>query len=293
MELKYLNDFLAVAKFNNFSDAAESLYISQSSLSKNIKKLEDIEGVKLFNRNTTGTSLTHYGKIYLNYAKKISSLENQCDREIKDAYQQQSTLQIGAIPSANEYGITELIIKFMKESKIKCHVMNDTSGTLEKFLAESKLDLAFIKNSENTSFTSIPFKDDILMAVLPSNHPLAKNKTINLKELKDNDFIFEPVNSRPYNLCVNLCEQVGFTPNVIYADRFIDNILEFVKKDVGISLLMNKLVPDSTPGIVKIPIIPNTVAEINLCYIDNSVNQKFKKKFISFTQNYASFFSKY
>lgn len=282
MDLRYLDSFLALAEYNNFSDAAASLYVTQSSLSKNIMKLESNVGTKLFQRTPTGTSLTKYGKIYYDYAKKISGLQSECDNLIKKSLSEEVSLRIGGIPSVADYGILDLIMDFMNDTGVHCKITTNQSSALEKELVDNELDVAFIKNIENKKLKNIFYKRDQLVAVLPITHPLAKSKMINILDLKNENFIFEPVNSRPYKLCVELCKNQGFTPNIVYADRFIENIVEFVKNGFGISLLMSNLVPEDDE-IVKIPVVPNTIAKISLCYLDNNQNQKLKEKFIDYS----------
>lgn len=282
MNLKYLEAFLALAKYQNFSDAADSLYISQSSLSKYIKRLEDHMDVKLFDRESNGTKLTEAGQIYLEYALQIDQLQNQCIAKINAFQSSKPILRIGSIPSASVYGIIDMTIRFMKENKIECKIHNNTSGNLEQEIENGQVDLAFIKNPLSNKFTAIPYQHDELVAVLPLNHPLATQKSIDLNMLSNDDFILEPVNSRPYNLCVNLCKKAGFTPNVIYADHQISNIIDFVKKGTGVSLLMSKLIPSDEKQVVSIPINPPVKANIDLCYLDNDMNHVYKKSFIDF-----------
>lgn len=290
MNLKYIDAFLALAKYQNFSDAAAALYISQSSLSKYIKRLEDSLHVKLFARDSNGTKLTEYGQIYLKYALKINNLQTQCMNEIQRLHAKEHIIKIGSIPSSSEYGIIDTVLQFMKEFKIECQISNGPSGELEKQLENGQIDLAFIKNPLSEKLTAIHYQHDELVAVLPQNHPLANQKEVNLKQLKNEDFILEPVNSRPYNLCVKFCKQAGYTPNVIYADHQITNIIDFVQKGVGISLLMSKLVPKDNDGIVALPITPAVTADIDLCYLDNDKNSEYKKAFVDFLKKKENVF---
>lgn len=284
MDLRYIDSFLAVAKTNNFSDAADSLYISQSSLSKNIKKIEEDMNVKLFERTGSGNVLTTYGKIYLKFARRIKDLESRCENVILDEKEKQGKLKIGTIPSASEYGILNLVFDFIKDSGTQCQISNSTSSQLEKELLSGQLDMAFIKNPENKKISKVNFQNDYLVAVLSENDSLAKKQKLKLKELKNRDFIFEPVNSRPYQLCVALCKSAGFSPNVIYADHYIENIIDFVRKEIGISLLMSKLVPKNAEKIKIIPIEPLVSAKINLCYLNNNQSKELKEKFVNFVK---------
>ncbi|BDZ32206.1 LysR family transcriptional regulator [Lactiplantibacillus sp. WILCCON 0030] len=282
MDLKYLDNFLALVKTQNFSEAADACYISQSSFSKRIKRLEGELGVPLFERTTRQVKLTPYGEIYLKYATKIKLLSEQAADEINRRHSEDSGLVIGGIPSINEYGILDLITGFMSSQQIRCRVKTGPSEDLEPMLANKTIDFAFVKDVQNGElFTQLPYTEDHLVAVLPKEHPLAQQKSVHIKQLATEDFIFQPVNSRPYELCVQICQKNGFTPNVIYADRIVENILNFVKKGLGVSLLMQKLVP-ADPDLVALPIEPTVVADINLCYLRQAKLNRYQQQFVDY-----------
>ena len=290
MNLQYLDNFLALAHYQSFSMAADACYISQSSLSKRIMRLENDLGVALFERSTRQVSLTEYGKIYLKYAQQIHELSQQATDEINRRHAEDEGIIIGGIPSISEYGILDLISGFIKATHIHCQVKSAPSEDLEPMLLNQTLDFAFIKEVQHTSlFNQLPYAEDHLVAVLPTNHPLASQSKVKLQQLADEDFIFQPVNSRPYDLCMAICQQSGFTPNVIYADRIIENILNFVKKGLGISLLMKKLVPKDA-DLICLPIQPAVVADINLCYLKKEPLSSYGQSFLEYfaSQNSAN-----
>lgn len=84
MDLQYLDNFLALAHYRSFSAAADACYISQSSFSKRIMRLENNLGVTLFERSTRQVSLTEYGQIYLKYAQQIKTLSRQARMKSTD-----------------------------------------------------------------------------------------------------------------------------------------------------------------------------------------------------------------
>lgn len=282
MNLKYLNNFLALAKYRNFSEAAEECYLSQSSFSKRIMQLENELGVKLFERTTRHVTLTPYGEIYLQYAQKIDTLAKQATDEINRRHANESGLIIGGIPSINEYGILDVITGFIATTHVPCQVKTAPSEELEAMLTDKQIDFAFVKNVQNaTPLIQLSYTEDQLVAVLPTNHPLANQKAIQISALAGADFIFQPVHSRPYDLCIQLCQANGFTPNVVYADRIVENILNFVKKGLGVSLLMGKLVTE-TDDVVALPIVPAVMANINLCYLQDDVLNDYQQQFITY-----------
>ncbi|WP_412989579.1 LysR family transcriptional regulator [Pediococcus siamensis] len=282
MLLEYIKTFLALAKSQNFTEAADLLYISQSTLSKRIQKIETQLGVQLFDRTTKSVKLSDYGYIYLQYATKIVELENNCLEQINETVAHGNSLNIGAIPSIGQYGITQIITRFIQNSNVHVKVITAPSGKLEKLLYKHECDLAFIRDvSEEYTFQKVPYTTDHMVAVLPKNHHLANYKSIKIGQLKNDNFLLQPRGSRPYNNCITLCEHNGFTPNVLYTDDQVENILEFVASGMGISLLMEKLVDKTNPNIITVPVFPDVTSKIFLCYMPDSNLTKNKRQFIS------------
>lgn len=116
--------------------------------------------------------------------------------------------------------------------------------------------------------------------------PLAEQKSIRLEQLQNRNFILEPVKSRPYQLCLLLCQAAGFNPKVIYTDHYIENITAFVKKDLGVSLLMGKVIP-ADPELKAIPVLPNTTAKITVCYLPKVVPNSGQEALLKYLQHYC------
>jgi LysR family transcriptional activator of glutamate synthase operon len=288
METEYLNNFAVLAKTGSFSEAANALFISQSTLSKRIFKLESILGVTLFNRTTKHVELNEFGKVYLKYAKQMLMLEEECLNEIKNMLPRgKKTLKIGSIPSMSNYGITELISEFMQTRNISVHVITGQSSKLEKLLQQNQCDFAFIRqvHDPGSQFIKKKYMSDTLVAVFPKGHPLSELPSLSITQLRNEQFVLQPTNSRPYNNCIAICKKHGFSPNVIFTDSQIDNILNFVEKGLGISLLMEKLVTYldyDKVAIVKIS--PAVTTDISLCYNKNLLLDGEHKQFISFVK---------
>jgi DNA-binding transcriptional LysR family regulator len=291
VELRYLDTFLTLAASKTFTEAADKLYISQPSLTKRIQKMEDALGMVLFERNTRNVELNYYGKIYLAYALKIRELENQCDQRMKEITTSQNGITVGTIPSINEYHITDLMTAFMKTTNIACTLKTATSGKLERMLRDHECDFAFIKEvSDDDTIRKIKYFEDTLVAVLPKDHRLANRQSIEITELKNENFLLEPENSRPYNLCVKLCKKAGFTPHITYTDNHIENITSLVAQGMGCSLLMRQLT--GAENITTVPIKPYVHADIDLCYNTTETLNNEKAAFLSFFSKHQKTFEK-
>ena len=266
MHLEHLESFLAVAQYHNFTEAARSLGISQSSLTKRIQNLEEDLGFRLFERTTREVRLTAVGSLYLTYADKIADLQDAFDTQLARDFSNGNSLAFGMIPSASEYGLTGLVSAFMRDMNHRCSVFTARSEDLENMLNEGRCDFAFIKNDSGIyRFSRLPITRDSMVFVAAKGHPLAHRSSIRIEELTNERFFFEPMDSRPYRDCVELCVNAGFTPNIVGTDSQIANIVDYVAQGVGVSLLMRRIVPHDT-RVTLIDISPTVTATIDLCY---------------------------
>lgn len=90
MELRWLDDFIALAKLQHFSRAAEQRHVTQPTFSRRIKLLEEAVGVTLIDRNTLPLSLTPAGKIFLDSAEQVSAILRQANRDCQEIQQRES-----------------------------------------------------------------------------------------------------------------------------------------------------------------------------------------------------------
>ena len=151
MELKEARYILAIAKHKSIGKAAESLFISQPSLSKYLKNLEDHLGAPLFNRRDGGYYPTYLGERYLHYAKRIVAYGDEWNREHDDiTHRERGRLNI-AIPLMlgstliqptlmqfhNRYPYVTFNIKeeasFVAEASLKSHSIDLTIYNVQEF----------------------------------------------------------------------------------------------------------------------------------------------------------------
>ena len=187
MELRQLKYFVKAAETLNFSDAAKALNIAQSSLSQQIKQLEDELNVKLFLRNSHTIRLTEAGEVMLPFAlRTIHDAENCADR-INDLQKLLTgTLNIGITYSFSPI-LTETVISFMKMyPNIKLNIIYKPMNELMDLLAKRNLDfvLAFKPSQPVADVESHILFQNSLSAVVSTTHPLASKKSVSLAELQ-------------------------------------------------------------------------------------------------------------
>ena len=187
MELRQLRYFAKAAETLNFSDAAKCLNIAQSSLSQQIKQLEDELGIQLFIRNYHSIRLTEAGEAMLPFALRTIHEAEACADRIHDLRKLLTgTLNIGVTHSFSPI-LTESVISFMKMYPgIKINIVYKQMNELMELLAKSDIDfvLAFKPIQSLPDVESHILFQNSLSAIVGNNHPLASEENVSVAELE-------------------------------------------------------------------------------------------------------------
>ena len=186
MELRQLKYFVGVAKTLNFSEAADNLFITQGTLSQQIRQLEDELGTDLFTRTSRSVMLTEAGTALLPLAVKTIEDSEVCKTAVANLRKGLTgTLSIGLTSSFKNL-LTDTVKHFMKDNpQIKLNIYYKTATELTKMLREREVDfiLAFKPADKLEDIESEPLFESELSAVMHKSHPLALQKSLTLQEL--------------------------------------------------------------------------------------------------------------
>lgn len=178
--------FVKSAEYLNFSVAAKHLYITQSTLSQQIKQLEFELGFELFLRNSRHISLTEAGEEFLPFARKtIQDAEDGVQRLYDLQNVKTGTLRVGVTYSLSTV-LTEGVMSFMKEFPgIRLEIFYKTVDELLVLLREHKVDfiLSYKPLFDAPDVDSMPLFENTLALVVSKEHKLAGRKKIKLQEL--------------------------------------------------------------------------------------------------------------
>ena len=187
MELRQLRYFTKAAETLNFSDAAKCLNIAQSSLSQQVKQLEDELGTQLFIRSSHSVRLTEAGEMMLPFALRTLHEAESCVDRIHDLQKLLTgTLNIGVTHSFSPI-LTESVISFMKMYRtIKLNIVYKQMNELMELLAKREIDfvLAFRPLQPMPDVESHILFQNALSAIVGKRHPLASKEKISIAELE-------------------------------------------------------------------------------------------------------------
>lgn len=188
MELRQLKYFIKAAELQNFTEASLASFITQSTLSQQIKQLEEEVGIPLFDRIGKRVRLTEAGKMFLPYATKTVQDAEDGKSILKDLM----NLDTGSLTIGATYGLTNLLTKAILDfsglhPNIHLQISFGTTQDLLAQLEQGKLDfmLSFSQDNKNGSFEVEALFSSCLAIIVHKSHLLTNRKHVNIKELEN------------------------------------------------------------------------------------------------------------
>jgi DNA-binding transcriptional LysR family regulator len=239
--LQQLRILKAVATEKNFTKAASLLYISQPSLSKQIKNLEKNLDTLLINRERNKLSLTENGKVLLQYSERILALcEESCRALIDLKNGERGNLTVGASQTIGTYLMPRILALFAQNyPQIDLKVQVNSSRIIAKNIINREIDIAVvggeISDDLKRNLTIQPFVYDELSLIISKSHPFAKKKRINKEDLYCLDFITLNSNSTIKKFIDNILIQNHIETNQLKTILQLNSI-EGIKTAVSLGL---------------------------------------------------------
>ncbi|MDY4011622.1 MAG: LysR family transcriptional regulator [Fusobacterium gastrosuis] len=258
MTLKSLKYFSKIAELQHFTKAANDLYISQPSLSYAISELEKELGVILFDRDDKKVKLTHYGEIFLPYVNKALAILSEGEKILKEeaSVKHSETISIGHIQSLSSTLIPSLIENFYQDplnQNILFSFSQKDNDNLVKAFLNKKFDIIFTVEEVKNAITYPVARQDLSL-VVASNHPFTSKKKVSLKELENENFILINPETNLRKIIDKEFKNLNFKPKIYLEMSSCINILTYVEKNFGISIIPKVDILDSKKSVVPIEI---------------------------------------
>ncbi|OUQ88645.1 LysR family transcriptional regulator [Brevibacillus brevis] len=237
MELLQLQYFLTVARMEHVTEAARSLHVTQSSLSKTIQRLEEDLGVPLFDRTGRKLRLNEFGSKFLCRVERALFELEQGKLELRDlSNPEHGTLEL-AVTTAST--LPNILREFRKKRPdIQFHVQ--MLSTLEMITLLHRGEVDFCLSSppiqDDDIECEIVFIDPILVAV-PRGHRLADRSIVSLTELKDESFVGVKKGYGTRDFVDAICKSVGFAPTYVYEGDEPARLIQLVEAEIGIAFI--------------------------------------------------------
>ncbi|WP_102348830.1 LysR family transcriptional regulator [Bacillus sp. Marseille-P3661] len=240
MEIHQLEYFLAIEKYRSFSAASQEICVSQSTLSQQVKKLEEELGVKLFIRNSRTVNLSAAGKDFLIHAKRILS-EVHYSKETMQKFTNfnKGKITIGTIPLMSYLGLNKLIANFAKSYPgFEVEIHSGSTNKLLEGLRKKDINAAFISTPYPIEFDIqfFPIVSEQVVLLTSANHRLAQYNKVDFADLSEETFLINNSTSAFTKILINECMSLGYKPAMINCGNY-EMIKTFVEEGLGITLM--------------------------------------------------------
>ena len=285
MEIQQLYYYMELCKQKNFTEAGYACNMTQGALSKQIRKLENELGITLIRRNTRKFELSKEGEIFLSYAKKMTGTYEEMLKNV----QKNQEIKIGCMPVLAPYHFARLVADFGKEyPDIKLVIDERIASEIQE--NSDRYDFLILRENmmeDQKKFRFSPLYDDKLCAVLYEKHPLYGRDRLQLKELKDDVFIFPERGSGSYEVFYKSCEKAGFEPKIAFEFPQANTIMSFVSEGVGVTITFSTVYREAKCARVKmIPLEDELHSVISIFYRKNKPLDYAKKQFLNYVREH-------
>ena len=240
MQIESLKVFCDLAETESFTKAAQINNVTQSAVSQQISSLERQFNSLLIERSKKKFRLTREGEVLYEYSKQIiqtyDSLFSRL-QEIKDIIS--GTIRVATIYSIGLHDLPPYLKKFLKAyPTVNVHVEYRRANQVYEDVVSNVVDLGLVAYAtKDSKLEVVPLRKDILVLICHPNHPLAKSRSIKLKELSGQKFIaFEP--DIPTRRAVDkILKEHSVEVQVVMEFDNIETVKRAVEIDAGIAIV--------------------------------------------------------
>ena len=236
--IKDMRAFFAVVEEGNISHAAQRLDLAQPALSRQMKRLEEILNVKLFERGSRRIRLTEAGRVFYSRVEKILGMVDGTIREITEIGSgDKGSIRLGTIISSGAMILPELLNAFHKKfPNVTFEIWEGEGARILELLDNRLIEIAITRTQvDNLIYDSLVLPNEPLVMVMNQSNSCGESvDEVKFTELQNKPLI---IPLRWKSIFVTNCRRLGFEPKIMcISDSIVQNLL-MVKMNLGISMV--------------------------------------------------------
>lgn len=240
MELRQLKTFRTVATLLSFNRAAEVLNYAQSTISAQIRALEEDLGVRLFDRLGKRIVLTEAGELLSQYAQKMLDIEAATLSDVKRRNQPQGSLTIRAPQSIGNIYLSRVVAEFRKRfPQVSFNFHTCAFHSLEHELETGVTDLAFLlaESIHSAKLTAEPLRFERLLLVSNAENPLSRKARVSIRDLADQSIFLPNADCGYRMLFEQMLTEANITPQVVLEFSGLEMLKDCLKSTQGVTMI--------------------------------------------------------
>lgn len=268
MDIRHLTYFIEVAKYKSFTKASKSLHLSQSTISKAVKSLEEELNVELIDRSAKNIELTDAGEIVLAEGEMIMESLNDLSAHLYDLMNlKKGKVKIG-IPPIIGFLFFPKIIKGFNQlyPDINIKIYEGDSKKVKQEVKDGILDLGVVMlPADEKEYDIIPLIHEEMALFVHHSHPFAYRGKVEMRELQNETFILFMEKFAIHDIIIQECLKAGFSPKIAYESSEWDFISGMIEENLGISIFPRPITRKVDQDLIKaIPFHPRFPWELGI-----------------------------
>ncbi|MCM0650938.1 LysR family transcriptional regulator [Clostridium swellfunianum] len=303
MEFKDIEYALAISKYRHITKAAESLYITQPTLSTYIKNMEKRLDIALFKREGNKIDLTYEGEIFIENGMKILQQRDDLLNKLNESiHSEKGRLKLSIPILRGSYLIPAILPIFHKKyPNVEIILSEATSSEVEKNVKNGVSDLViFNKPFRKLSLQYETIHKEELLLIMNKNHPLAnmgitceglQYPWIDIKLCKDEPFIIQFPNQHTGEVERHIFKQAGINPKIALETKNIEASVRLASLGYGLTFVSESHIKHITlpQGTLFFSVgNPTTTMEVVAAYVDKHALSKYAREFIKISKECLS-----
>ena len=261
MELRHLRTIAAVARHHSLTKAGDELFLTQSAVSQQIRRLEEELGVEVFRRTSRSVELTAEGRVILGYAQRVIAEVDGLHSELEEISGLLSgQLRIGGVYPTGPYDLFGMLADFRAAHPgVAIHMVENTQDDVLASLRTDELDCAFTAIDPDALSdeyaATLLWKEEIVVA-LPPGHPLAAGSCVTFEQLAAEDLIAYRENSALRRRLERTMAERDLEPRNAFICTEMTAVRALASKGLGVAVLPRSVAEEPGPPIELRPIGP-------------------------------------
>ena len=259
MNLRDLRYFIALAETRHFGRAAEQCFVSQPTLSTQIRKLEDELGVSLFERSPRNILLTSAGERILKHAREaLSQVSLMQDIAKHTLDPEAASIRLGIFPTLAPYLLPHVVPNIRKRfPQLELLLIEEKTEVLIQQLRDGLIDAAVLAEPvTDEHFDALHLFTEPFVLALPENHPLSRQRTLGLPELATQHLLLLEDGHCLRDQALAVCALSGAGEKEGFRATSLETLRQMVAAGVGLTLLPMLAVQPPVPKSPHIRLLP-------------------------------------
>ncbi len=240
MTIVQLETFLRIAETGNFTSAANELGYAQSTVTTQIKQLEDELGTLLFERLGKTILLTPAGERLRIHAEKLLQIEREIHLEVPESPEPSGILKLGVSESLCYNRLPGILMDYKERfPKVEIRIQFIMHDTFPELLKKGELDMAYTLNPliEDDGLTLLYKNPETLGFYVSPEHPLAKKKAVTEKDLEGADLLLTGHNCSFRQMLLKALMSCGITPRIALETSSKEILKQFAGNRLGVAFM--------------------------------------------------------